>query len=171
MKEVWKDVPGYDGILQASTYGNIRQLKNDKYVEVKKSLHPDNYYDITQPKQFGTDRPYVHRLVALTFCENDDPVNKRIVDHINNDHLDNRPENLEWVTQKENLRRAKLLGKSPKGPKRCKCIETGQIFQSISDASKKTGIRYYSIFGCIDSGRPIKGLHFVQVNDIKEVIK
>lgn len=163
--ETWKDIPGYDGVLQASTYGNIRQLKDGKYVEVKKSLHPDNYYDVYQPKEFGTDRPYVHRLVALTFCENGDPANKRIVDHINNDHLDNRPENLEWVTQKENLRRAKLAGKASGGPRRCKCVETGQTFQSIAEASRNLDIRYYSVFGSLDSGRPIKGLHFVEVKD------
>lgn len=163
--EEWKDIPGYNGVLQASTCGNIRQLKNGKYVEVKKSLHPDNYYDITQPKEFGTDRPYVARLVAMTFCENDDPKNKKIVDHLNNDHLDNRPENLEWVTQKENLRRAKLLGKSPRGRRKCKCIETGQSFQSIAEASRTLGIRYYSVFGSVESGRPIKGYHFVEVKD------
>lgn len=164
MDEVWRDIPGYNGILQASTLGNIRQLKHGKYVEVKKSLHPDNYYDIAQPKEFGTDRPYVHRLIALTFCQNADPTNKHIVDHINNNHLDNRPENLEWVTQKENLRRARELGNCPHGKRKCKCVETGQTFQSISEASKTTGIRYYSVFGALNSGRPIKGYHYVEVD-------
>lgn len=164
-EEIWKDIPGYDGILQASTLGNIRQLKDGKYVEVKKWLHPDNYYDITQPKEFGIDRPYVARLVAMTFCENDDPKNKKIVDHLNNDHLDNRPENLEWVTQEENLRRAKLVGRTPSGPRKCKCVETQEIFSSIAEASRKTGIRYYSVFGAVESGRPIKGLHFIEVKD------
>lgn len=163
--EIWKDIPGYDGVLQASTLGNIRELKNGKYTEVKKSLHPDNYYDITQPKDFGTDRPYVARLVAMTFCENDDPDHKKIVDHLNNDHLDNRPGNLEWVTQKENLRRAKALGRSPSGPRKCKCVETGEIFNSIAEASRKFSIRYYSVFGAVESSRPIKGLHFIEVED------
>lgn len=165
MEEIWKDIPNYSGILQASNLGNIRQLKNGQYQNVKKSLHPDGYYDITQPAEFGSDRPYVARLVAMTFCENDDPEHKKIVDHLNNNHLDNRPENLEWVTQKENLRRAKLYGRAPKGKRKCRCVETGQTFESIAEASRQLHIRYYSIFGSIETGRPIHGLHFEAIKE------
>lgn len=44
----------------------------------------------------------IHRLVAQAFCANDDPIHKNQVNHINENKLDNRADNLEWVTPKQN---------------------------------------------------------------------
>ena len=47
----------------------------------------------------------VHRLVAMAFVHNDDPVNKTQVDHKDNDRSNNAAANLEWVTPEENMAR------------------------------------------------------------------
>ena len=44
----------------------------------------------------------VHRLIALAFVPNTD--NLEMVNHKNENKLDNRPENLEWVTRSQNVR-------------------------------------------------------------------
>jgi len=111
-KEEWKDIPGFEGLYQASTLGKIRSL--DKYVNYKNKglalkkgiiLNPKisnkGYYEVTLMKNLKRYYKRVHKLIALTFIEN--PNNYTIINHINENKLDNRIENLEWCTCKYNI--------------------------------------------------------------------
>lgn len=81
----------------------------------------------------------IHRLVALTFIPK--PAGKDVVNHINNDRTDNRIENLEWVTQKENLVAHKKCTSHPKRVVQMdfenKVINT---FDSLKDAGVAVGL-------------------------------
>lgn len=55
-------------------------------------------------------RRALHTILAKAFITNDDPENKKVVDHVNRDRADFRLENLEWVTFSENSVRATGVG-------------------------------------------------------------
>lgn len=84
----------------------------------------------------------IHRLVAEAFCKKKDGCS--VIDHIDANKQNNRSDNLEWVTHKENIRCAdklNLIDKSglSKGPKsvirQIRCITTNKIYNSITEAN------------------------------------
>lgn len=98
MKEIWKDIPEYEGLYQISNLCRIRSLYNYKRngtnILVPKVKH--NYYQIGLRKNGIRKWHQVHRLLAKAFIPN--PNNYPVVNHINEDKLDNRIENLEWCS-------------------------------------------------------------------------
>lgn len=62
----------------------------------------NDYLRIELNKNGITQKWQVHQLIGLCFVENDDPINKTVINHKNEVKIDNRPENLEWCTPKYN---------------------------------------------------------------------
>lgn len=106
MKEIWKDIPGYEGLYKVSDLGNIinnkgrllKQTKGKCYLKIElwsKKLKQKR-------KSFST-----HQLVAMTFLDHTPCGYELVVDHINNNPLDNRAENLQIITNRENSSKEK----------------------------------------------------------------
>jgi hypothetical protein len=115
-EEIWRDIKDYEGLYQVSNLGRVRSVPRILQNGMRKKgmiINPhirSNYvyiglYDRVSKKNKSQ---IVHRIVAQTFITN--PLNKEQVNHINGIKTDNRVENLEWVTQQENMRHAFKTG-------------------------------------------------------------
>ena len=99
MKEIWKDIKGYEGMYQVSNLGRVRSLKYGKY-KILKGSKTNGYLQVRLSKNGYQTTYRIHRLVAETFIDKIE--GKNCVDHINGIRDDNRSENLRWCTVKEN---------------------------------------------------------------------
>jgi hypothetical protein len=108
--EIWKDVVGYEGLYKVSNLGRVKSLPRNGTIKTEKLLKDsDNgtgYRKITL-KNVKSYTTYVHILVAQSFLNYKKNKGVVCVDHINNVRSDNRLENLQIITPKENICRAK----------------------------------------------------------------
>jgi len=106
--EMWKDIPDYDGDYQESNFGRTKSFKNGKEKILKPYITPKGYLGVGLFKEAKGKKKYIHRLVAELFIPN--PENKPQINHIDGCKLNNHFENLEYLTDKENLDHAVKLG-------------------------------------------------------------
>lgn len=137
MQEVWKDIKGYEGLYQISNFGKVKSLYSNKIL--KNGNNGKGYLFVFLCKDKNSKRFYIHRLVAVHFL----PLigNKTQVNHIDGNKNNNKVDNLEWCTNKENLIHS-VVYLNKHNPHRIMCIETNKIYYSISNASKSFNMHH-----------------------------
>ena len=164
MKEIWKDVNGYEGFYQVSNLGRVKSLdrivknkgliKKESFIKKGRILKQrtskskgliTGYYRVLLTKEKVGKNFCVHKLVAEAFIPN--PENKPQVDHINTIISDNRVENLKWVTSKENNRNDITMKKKSKYKINGK---------SAVQAAKENGVNTMTFYSRIRKGIPIE---------------
>lgn len=143
--EIWMELESTNGIIEVSSLGRVYNKHYGHLMNPTKTSH--GYKKVS----INGKEIYLHRLVASVFLSNDE--NKPQVNHKNGIKSDNRVENLEWCTNKENAVHSRnvlnnkggchLKGKDNKRSRQVvqldiegRCINK---FDSISEAERKTG--------------------------------
>ena len=150
MTENWAQIEGFEGFYEVSDKGNVRSVERfvdrprfgkvekvlRKSIPVKQRINYKGYCDVILQREGTRKTILVHRLVAKVFCVagNGDQVN-----HLNSIRNDNRAENLEWCTGKENI--AHAISNDPKkwGRKAVCAMKDGEIiftFESAREAGR-----------------------------------
>lgn len=111
LNEIWKDIKGYEGLYQVSNTGKIKSLKfnhSNKEKIIKGNKENLGYLVVTLYKDGNRKNFKIHRLVAEAFISN--PKSLPQVNHIDGNKQNNRIDNLEWCTAKENTIHAHKIG-------------------------------------------------------------
>lgn len=162
MEEIWKDIPGYEGIYQVSNYGRILSFAKDKigiYIGAQNYGRGNTYYiGFTLNKK----SVLVHRLVAQLFIPN--PNNLPCVDHMDFNTQNNRSDNLRWITRSENsihskdrlaiLRRGELHWKSKLSDNDVlRLLELRKSGMKYPELSKIFGLKENTLCAIVTRGR------------------
>ena len=185
MKEIWKDIVGYEGLYQISNYGRIKSLKRElkqfdgtgysihPYKEriLSQTQHKQGYLMVGLCKNCKSHLYQVHRLVGKAFIPN--PNNLPEINHKFGNKSDNRVKSLEWCTRLHNQREAEKLGLihspmriagegHPSNKKILRLNNQDKVikeYYSITSAGKDIGISMKHISYCIRYNRPDKITH------------
>lgn len=162
MEERWatiSDLPNYE----VSDMGRIRNVKTGR--NIKTHINKKGYETVCL---YECGKPYtkkVHRLVAGTFSDED--IHGMDVAHKDKNRQNNRFDNLVIRTRREIVSDTYLNGRKQIHKMRAvKCVETGEIFESITACSEAMGIGKQAISRCLNNPylRTSQGLHFVAVD-------
>lgn len=154
---MWKNYEKFaDGCYQVSTNGEVRSV--DRIIKTKRgerkykgklltpNIGTNGYYYVNLSKAQNKKTCYIHNMVAETFLEN--PNNLSDVDHINGNKLDNRLENLQYLSHFDNSSKSNKgkkgydmhLEKNPR-TKKVIGVKNGVIVEYF-DCAKKITIKY-----------------------------
>ena len=157
--EKWKDIPEYEGLYQVSNLGRVKSLKRPyglKEKILKPQINRTGYYQVNLHKNSIEKKYYTHRLVWIAF--NGQIPEGLQVNHINEIKTDNRLENLNLMTAKENMNYGSRTERSAKKLKNGKCSKSVLQFTldnilvkeypSIQQIYRETGFSQGNISAC-----------------------
>jgi len=152
-----KNFPNY----AATPDGLIWSYTTNKFLSPQK--HKVGYIYVSIYKNKKQYKKSVHRLVAEAYIDNVD--NLSDVDHIDGNKENNCIENLHWVTHQENVKLGWENGlyKNNTAKHFCKkvlCIETNEVYNSATEASKKINLNLTAVAGAIFRNETAGGYHW-----------
>ena len=173
MKEIWKDIKDYEGLYQVSNLGRVKHLEFTrlnpltggisiiKEKILKQNLTSFGYLSVALYKNEKKKWYFVHRLVANAFIPNPDDL--PIINHKDENKVNNCADNLEWC---DYLYNNLYNNKHKKSWVKVKQLDKNNniinIFESITEASKKTNIIQCEISNCLHNRQKTAGGYYWQ---------
>lgn len=180
--EEWKPVIECPDCYVCSNYSRIKTLPRNGVKKggriLKPSIKRDNYYQVVLQVYGKNLYRRVNRIVAMTFIPN--PKNLPIADHIDNNKLNNRVDNLQWLSEEENIQKyirenynGKYKGRGKIKPRKVKAFNNKHtfIFDSIHNCSLKifgTKTKRGGISKACNTHKMYLGWYFEYIIDMKE---
>lgn len=187
MEELWKPVKDYEGLYEVSNLGNVRSIAHTtrvfRYGKPMDVFHPSKvlkpqershgYLAVCLYGKGGKNGRFtqtsVHRMVAEAFVPN--PRGCSEVNHIDEDKQNNRADNLEWCTRRENIRHGTCIERSVKkrinNVPRQRAIQRYDLdgnlideFINAWDAERKLGIKKHCIYNSLYKGQRGNGYYW-----------
>ena len=123
MKEIWKDIPNYEGYYQVSNLGRVRKYNTKKLRSLfdekeelfkihKQRVNRHGYYIITLRKLKEIKTFSVHKLVAMAFLNHVPCGMKLVVNHKDFNKLNNKVDNLEIISNRDNSNKKHIKSSS-----------------------------------------------------------
>lgn len=128
-----KDIKNYEGQYAITSCGKVWSYKTKRFL--KPAKNNDGYLHVHLCKGGKSKDFKIHRLVAETYIPN--PNNLEDVDHIDRNREHNYIKNLQWMTHADNVRKSSNI--------KVRCVETGEIFDSITIAAKEKNVNRVNI--------------------------
>lgn len=157
IEEIWKDIPGYEGLYQVSNLGRVKSLHyRNKYSKKEQILKSRNNGDGYLSVILKNKKKYIHRLVAETFISNSNNFSE--INHKDENKANNCIDNLEWCTRKYNCNygtKNERVGK--KVIQYDKKMNKIKEYKTISEASRETNIFNSSISAVCKGKRKTAG--------------
>ena len=103
--EVFKEIKGYEGLYEVSNRGNVKSLKRKNRLNeilLKIHLSTAGYPQVLLTKQGKSKTHQVHQLMAIAFLNHIPNGNRTVVDHIDNVRTNNKLENLQLISHRNN---------------------------------------------------------------------
>lgn len=147
-RQKWKPVAGYEELYDISDFGHVYSYETNTF---RKPSMGRKYLSIGLTKDGKQDTFSLHVLVAKHFVENDDPLNKTVVHHIDGNKFNNHADNLMWMTpEQHNLLHKEEHRNKVSKPVRQLTLEGVEIarFSSTREAKEKIGANSGHISDC-----------------------
>lgn len=114
MKEHWKDIKGYDDFYRISDWGNVINKKTGE--RMSPTLHHTGYLVVKLSYRYPRKTKNIHSLVWDNFGNTKRDGRKLVVDHKDGNKLNNRIDNLQVLTNRQNIVKGFCNQKNKKSP-------------------------------------------------------